>query len=100
VEGFLIAEGLDPAVGGAGGTQLIDSLLATTEQNIGLDWKEREPIQARLKVACKRVLVQFGIAAAKAEAVAERLVSWLRVQLPDVGAIAATPPMAAEGSGP
>lgn len=99
VEGFLIAEGLDPAVAGAGGTQLIDSLLATAEQNIGLDWKEREPIQARLKVACKRVLVQFGTTPERAEAVAERLVSWLRVQVPDVGTMDAAQPVAAQGSG-
>ena len=37
-------------------------------------------LQARLKVACKRVLVQFGSTPEKAEEVAERLVTWLRVQ--------------------
>jgi len=93
VERFLIAEGLDPAVGAAGGTYLVDSLLATAEQNIGLDWKLREPIQARLKVACKRVLMGFGATPEKAEAVAERLVIWLRVQVPDVGTMGATPPV-------
>ena len=95
VERFLIAEGLDPAVGAAGGTYLVDSLLATAEQNIGLDWKLREPIQARLKVACKRVLMGFGATPEKAEAVAERLVIWLRVQVPDVGTMGATPPVVA-----
>ena len=44
VEGFLIAEGVDPAARGTAGTQLIDSLLATIEQNIGLDWKQRDAI--------------------------------------------------------
>ena len=51
---------------------------------MGLDWKQREPLQARLKVACKRVLVQFGTASDKAEGVAERFVGWLRIQAPEV----------------
>jgi hypothetical protein len=87
VEGFLIAEGLEPARATESGTRLIDSLLATAEQNMGLDWKEREPLQARLKVACKRVLVKFGAAPGNAENVAERFVGWLRVQAPEVGAL-------------
>jgi hypothetical protein len=79
---FLIAEGLAPTGAADGGTQLIDSLLATAEQNMGLDWKKRPLLQARLKVACKRLLVQFGAAHEKAEEVAERLVAWFRVQIP------------------
>ena len=63
---FLTAEGVDPATAAEGGVRLADSLLATVEQNLGLDWKQREPLQARLKVACKRVLVRFGGDAAKA----------------------------------
>jgi hypothetical protein len=59
--------------------------LATVEQNMGLDWKRREPLQARLKVTCKRVLVRFGSTPEKAEQVAERLVAWLRVQVPEAG---------------
>ena len=85
MEGFLIAEGLDPASVAGGGTRLVDSLLATAQQNMGLDWKQREPLQARLKVACKRVLVEFASIPEKAEDVAERLVAWLRVQAPEVG---------------
>ena len=85
VEAFLITEGLETAGAAEEGTQFIDSLLATAEQNMGLDWKQREPLQARLKVACKRVLVQFGSTHEKAEEVAERLVVWLRVQAPAVG---------------
>jgi hypothetical protein len=61
VEAFLIAEGLDPARTAEGGAEFIDSLLATAEENMGLDWIQRESLQARLKVACKRVLVQFGL---------------------------------------
>ncbi len=65
---------------------------------MGLDWKRREPLQARLKVACKRVLVQFGSDAAKAENVAERLVAWLRVQAPEVGSGIPLAPAAVDGS--
>jgi hypothetical protein len=94
---FLSAEGVDPAAVAGGGARLIDSLLATAEQNIGLDWKRREPLQARLKVACKRVLVQFGSAPAKSEDVAERMVAWLRVQAPEVGSGAPLASAVAEG---
>ncbi len=82
---FLTAQGVDASATAQGGTRLIESLLATVDQNMGLDWKRREPLQARLKVACKRVLVQFGSTPEKAEGVAERLVAWLRVQAPEVG---------------
>lgn len=92
VQGFLMAEGLDSALAAEGGAKLIDSLLATAEKNMGLDWKQRVSLQARLKVACKRVLVQFGATPEKAEDVAERFVGWLRVQAPEVGPqIAAVP---------
>lgn len=94
---FVIAEGVDPARGAEGGARLLDSLLATAEQNMGLDWKHREPLQARLKVACKRVLVQFGSAPEKAEDVAERLVAWLRVQAPEVGSGTTMAPAVADG---
>jgi len=82
---FLNAEGVDSAAVAEGDTRIIDSLLATADQNMGLDWKRREPLQARLKVACKRVLVQFGSTPEKSEDVAERLVAWLRIQAPEVG---------------
>ena len=77
------AEGLQARDVPPGGAQLTDSLLATVDQNMGLDWKMREPLRARLKVVCKRVIVQFGFEAAKAEEVAERLVTWMRIQVPD-----------------
>jgi hypothetical protein len=94
---FLSAEGVDPAGAAEGGARLIDSLLATAEQNMGLDWKRREPLQARLKVACKRVLVQFDSATEKAEEVAERLVAWLRVQAPEVAGGTPLAPAVADG---
>jgi len=83
VEAFMRAEGVDPAVASADGGQLIDSFLATAEQNMALDWKQREAMQAKLKIAFKRVLVRFGYAADKADAIADRFVSWLRVQALD-----------------
>ena len=82
VGAFLIAEGLETAGAAKEGTLFIDSLLATAEQNMGLDWKQREPLQARLKVACKRVLVQLGTAPENAAVVAERLVAWMLIQAP------------------
>ncbi len=98
VEGFLTAEGLDPEAAGGGETLLIDSILATAEQNMALDWKRREAIQARLKVACRRVLVRFGVAPEKAAEVAERLVTWFRVQVPDLATTEAAALAAADGS--
>jgi hypothetical protein len=99
VQGFLRAEGLEPEAAD-GGPRLIDSLLATAEQNMGLDWKQREPLQARLKVACKRVLVRFGNASDKAEDMAERFVGWLRVQAPEVEVSSQAAPVVAAGGLP
>ena len=81
---FLIAEGWQPAEALGDGAYLIDSLLATADQNMGLDWKLREALQARLKVAFRRVLVQFGFDAEKAKDVAERLFAWIRILVPDI----------------
>lgn len=78
---FLEAEKVEPIEAERDGKQLVESLLATIEQNIGLDWKENEAIQARLRVACKRVLVHFGLDADKAKAVTEHLAAWLCIQL-------------------
>jgi hypothetical protein len=81
--GFLSAEGCQPAQAEADGTDLTDSLLETAEQNMGLDWKQRDALQARLKVACKRVLIKFGCDSEKAEDLAERRVAWMHIQVPD-----------------
>ena len=77
---FLTLEGVNPSVTSAGKEQLIDSLLATMDKNMALDWKNRGPIQARIKVACKRVLVRFGTESERADEVAERMVVWLYQQ--------------------
>lgn len=91
VEAFLRAEGVDPTLAVSDGARLTDSLLATAEENMALDWKRRETMQAKLKVACKRVLVRFGSAVDKADAVADRFVTWLRVQAPDTPSLAPVP---------
>ncbi len=78
---FLTLEGVNPAVASAGEEQLIDSLLATVDKNMALDWKNRDPIQARLKVSCKRVLVRFGTEPEKADKIAKRMVAWLYQQV-------------------
>jgi hypothetical protein len=69
--------GLETAAATAG-TNLRDSILATAERSMGLDWTSREPLQAAMKVALRRTLTKFGIEAARAEQTAERLVAWLR----------------------
>jgi len=69
--------GLETAAATAG-TNLRDSILATAERSMGLDWTSREPLQAAMKVALRRTLTKFGIEAARAEQTAERLVAWLK----------------------
>lgn len=64
----------------AGKEQLTDSLLATLDRNMALDWNIRETNRARLKIACKRVLVQFETEPKKADEVAKRMVRWLSHQ--------------------
>jgi hypothetical protein len=59
-------------------TNLRNSILATAERSMGLDWVSREPLQAAMKVALRRTLIKFGIEAARADQTAERLVAWLR----------------------
>ncbi|HYE37086.1 abortive infection family protein [Methylocaldum sp.] len=83
LERFLSTEGWSPTEPRLAEANLTDSLLATMDQNVGVDWKQRGMLQARLKVACKRVLVQFGFDVEKVEEIAERLITWMRVQIPD-----------------
>jgi hypothetical protein len=64
---------------------LRDSVLAVAERNMGLDWTSREPLQAAMKVALRRTLVQFGINQRSAEQSAEHLVSWLKIQAVGLG---------------
>jgi len=67
------------------GANLSDSLLATAEQHMGLDWIEREPLQAAMKVALKRTLIRFAVEPERADNTAAHLVSWLKIQTVGLG---------------
>jgi hypothetical protein len=60
---------------------VVNSILATLDLNAGTDWTERPTIQARMKVALRRLFVGFGIPSQNVESVAEHIVEWLRRQL-------------------
>lgn len=75
---FLTAEGLQLKAGEQYNA-LVSSLLATLENNLGLDWQDREMIQSRIKVACKRVLASQGVDSDVAEDFAARIVSWFNI---------------------
>jgi hypothetical protein len=62
------------------GANLRDSLLAAADPHVGLDWQDREPLQAAIKVALRRTLLQFGIEREKAEWAANHLLTWLKIQ--------------------
>jgi hypothetical protein len=83
LNGFLQAEGWDPSGHEASPGELANSLLATAEGTLGMDWKQREPLLAGLKVAFRRVLSKFGFAQDRLEGIAERLVAWMKIQAPD-----------------
>ena len=83
LEALLASEGVTSLASSTGDEQLLDSLLATTDKNMALDWEARTQIQARLKVACKRVLVRFGIPREKANEIAVHMINWLLVQVTD-----------------
>jgi hypothetical protein len=59
---------------------LRDSLLASADPHLGLDWASRETLLAGMKVALRRTLIQFGIEHKRADQSAEHLVSWLKIQ--------------------
>ncbi len=65
-------------------TMLRDSILAAADQGMGLDWKEREALQAALKVTLRRTLVKFGVLTERAETTAEKLVVWFRANSPTI----------------
>jgi hypothetical protein len=91
VQVFLATAGVDLSSTAADGAHLLESLLATADASMGLDWKKRPPLQARVKVACRRVLVRFGVPTDEAEKVAEQFVAWLRIQAPDGEGVDAPP---------
>lgn len=62
------------------GENMIDSLLATAESNMGTDWEKRDMLQAMMKIALRRVLVKFGVDGKMATESADHLVTWFRKQ--------------------
>jgi hypothetical protein len=81
--------GLEAAIA-MSGTRLRDSLLATAERSMGLDWVSREPLNAAMKVAVKRTFTKFGVESERAGQSAERVVSWLRANAGSSGVVPTT----------
>jgi|GEM_PF-711510 len=78
---FLVNEGVSIPEGDEG-NRFVDSLLAGVDIKMGIDWRARETLLAGMKVDARRILIQFGIEPGMAEGVAEKLVTWLRIQAP------------------
>ncbi len=64
--------------------QIIDSILATAESNMGIDWRQRENLQAKIRLGLKKVLTNFGVDSSKAQEYAEHLLTWFKMQSIDV----------------
>jgi hypothetical protein len=75
---FIVSEGIAPAPTNA----FVNSLLATAEFNSGIDWQTRESLQARMKVAFRRVLTREGFDPSKVTGASDRLLTWLKVNAP------------------
>jgi hypothetical protein len=80
---FLLSEGLDTSATISDGAHIVDSLLATVDENMGVDWRTRATLQSRLKVSSKRVFLRFGQKTEQAEHLSKRLLDWLSVHVPD-----------------
>jgi hypothetical protein len=74
---WMLAEGLDPTQSIEDGFLFIESLLSTLDEHLGLDWDKRDVLQAGIRVACKDVLVHFGLEIGRAKEEAKLLVQWL-----------------------
>lgn len=82
--GYLQSLGIADLPPGPNKEQIIDSILATAESNMGLDWRLRENLQAKIRVGLKRVLSNFGVDIVKAQECAEHLLTWFKMQSIDV----------------
>ena len=67
---------------GTGDTSLRDSLLATAEQYLALDWSERQPLRAAMQLGLKKVFQHFTIDANHARQDAESLTGWFAINAP------------------
>lgn len=79
-EGYLGTLGISDTSATPEGENIIDSLLGTAESNMGLDWKEREILQAKMKIALRRVMLKFGVDGKVGTESAEHLVTWFKKQ--------------------
>ncbi len=57
-----------------GAAHIVDSLLGTAEMNMNIDWQVRGSLQARMRVALKRVFVAFGVKGKRNQELAAKLV--------------------------
>lgn len=78
IRAFVVSE----AINAAPTEEFLSSLLATAELNSGVDWQTRENLQARMKIGFRRVLVKEGIDSNKITNASERLLTWLKVNVP------------------
>jgi hypothetical protein len=76
---YLVSLGLS-TIQGTPTPNLRDSILAAAEPHLGLDWTTREPLLAGMKVALRRTMLQFGSDRERADATAEHVTSWLKIQ--------------------
>lgn len=97
---FLVTEGTQLPKPGVGAEQLVASLLGTAEKNMHLDWQVRETVQAGMRVAFNRVLVQFGFDRQYAKGLAARIVGWLGTHAPDLQVTSLRFPIDQEGNTP
>lgn len=81
VQKFLVEEGIIQHSNLQSNSELIDFLLIIIEENTGIDWEQRSPLQASLKVACKRLLIKFGTSSNEASRVSEKFIEWLKANL-------------------
>lgn len=80
IASFLVSRDIPPESPLESGERLLDSLLATLDDERGIDWSEREVLLARMRTSVRKVLQRFGVEAGKASEMAEMLVEWLRTQ--------------------
>lgn len=83
---YMLSVGVDLVGHQPSGGSLIDSLLTTIEANLGVDWAARESLQARMKVAVRRMLIGSGFSDGDADRFASPIVEWLRREVPGLPA--------------
>ena len=75
-----ILDALHVAAGRVDQAGLVNSILATVDEHLGLDWASREPLIAAMQIALRRLLVRLGVEREEADRAAHELVLWLQTQ--------------------